>query len=529
MAHETDDQGAQPARQSARTSEIIIGPTKDLIVRIASGFTIPDAPKAESFRKVTWGNEDITSLVTSVDFSASAIKLVCAPGGDNFDLFHRIAHNELRNQQLQMDCINTVILAKFACVVSRNRNLIVDATEWTMIDKERRPRYWIGQLDRAFAYHPGNLATAQNICNFHLRGHHYTYYILSANKDKPWFIIDLGTEALFDRDIIWHDFLALEFLAGQRLNTSIVYSVDEQADILGSMAGFSRGQTHSGSVRPPIPRRGLDLSVWEAPMFRALSACIHTKKEYRITAALHTYIDSVIDDMDTSYLRLQVALESLAFHYLGPNAGSLLVESPDEWEQWVFARRSEILGMVKQQGDGVEDYREQFYKKVLTAWKPLKPPKGWDKWVSERRPEILAMVKKRDGNIDQQLADKFYAKVSKAYEHASRTRVEDAFRTFGLSLTAQMIEEIELRDVPVHQGTMSPEGYDVDRDTGRIALIRSLLIALTSKIINYQGAIIGWEYSPIGELPSLTDWWPIGESASAEAKIVYRTETNPFW
>jgi hypothetical protein len=71
---------------------------------------------------------------------------------------------------------------------------------------------------------------------------------------------------------------------------------------------------------------------------------------------------------------------------------------------------------------------------------------------------------------------------------------------------------------------MAPDGYDGDRDLRRVALVRTMLVALVAMVAGYRGAINGWETGPMGYPLEPDEWWSISEDDRQRASHAFIAE-----
>ncbi len=107
--------------------------------------------------------------------------------------------------------------------------------------------------------------------------------------------------------------------------------------------------------------------------------------------------------------------------------------------------------------------------------------------------------------------DALVQKVKGACRLASGNVVPSAFSAYGLKLKGELIKELGGRNIVVHQGLMAPTGYDVERDLRRVALVRTMLVALIARSVGYRGAINGWEIGELGYPMEEQDWWQVSD------------------
>ncbi|WP_437861934.1 hypothetical protein [Sorangium sp. So ce363] len=80
------------------------------------------------------------------------------------------------------------------------------------------------------------------------------------------------------------------------------------------------------------------------------------------------------------------------------------------------------------------------------------------------------------------------------------------------------------RDIVVHQGLMAPNGYDTVADLRRVALVRTMLVALVGLAAGYRGAINGWEVGGLGYPMEQQEGWEVAESDRTFARRSFIAE-----
>ena len=113
-----------------------------------------------------------------------------------------------------------------------------------------------------------------------------------------------------------------------------------------------------------------------------------------------------------------------------------------------------------------------------------------------------------------------------AYRLSSGRVVPSAFLAYGGTLTEEMKAELERRDLVVHQGLVVPEGADTDRDVRGMRMIRTLLIALIAKSVDYAGAINGWDLGRLGRSIEPHSWWTIRDEDRRAALQTFVAESS---
>lgn len=363
--------------------------------------------------------------------------------------------------------------------VRRAADHTLEAGNW-LVAVQEMPSLWVGRIEGAFRIaYGGNLIIerfspgeprAGHACHFRLSGA-YTYYLvqITKNGETEWFfVVETGGGAP-DSDALTQDFLLLQFVLGVELRIPELLGLTERRTV-ASMTGIgTRKCTHARSALPPVPTEKNNVNwvddAWATVLFDRVSAAWVARPESRPAyfMAFDSYLDATTNHLDADYLRLHVALEAFSYWALrlANQEERMVVKSKPEWKKWV--------------------------KESATAIRSLAAP-----------------------GFENNLVDK----VMGVYRLSSGRVVPSAFLADGpaLSLTAEMETELEARDMIVHQGFMTEEPYDADRETRRIAIVRTMLVALIAKTSGYGGAINGWESGALGrpEEPPET-WWKVSD------------------
>lgn len=300
-------------------------------------------------------------------------------------------------------------------------------------------------------------------------------------------------------NVLGLDFLVIQFVLGRQLRMPDLLGITSDQHTIAWRRGCNTQRHIEENSYPPVPLGQTNVgyvdTAWSALFFTKISQAwrdeptSHTA--YRI--AMGAYLDSMRKHLDSDYMKLQIALEAFA--------------------KWLLSKNPQNARM------NVKDESE------------------WKKWVNDHSDEIKSHAETGRENA---LINKLIS-VSKqsSSERASSERVPVIFRHYGLVLRPEMEEELIGRNKIVHESLMSPEGYDVDRDLRRVALVRSMLVGLLAKAVDYAGAINGWELEEWGKLGKMgerklirrgnpaeppSDWWAIDDAARQHAQKTYIAE-----
>lgn len=371
--------------------------------------------------------------------------------------------------------------------ISRNgrAEATLEAGEWTVLG-DPAPHLWIGSVEN-----PTDIAFGGNLVierirpdglslgrarHFRFNGT-YTYYLVQTGgrADCAWFLLVNTGKATPDREVLEREFLALQFALGRQLRVEQFSGVTPEQQTVGAVSGVGTRLNLSNTSAPPLPivRNNEDRidDSWAPLLFERVVATMNTRLDWHraYTVAFDSYLDAMSSHLDADYLRLQVALE--AFSY------------------W-------ILRLLKK--------GEQTIVKDKGTWKA---------WVADHAISIRELA---SPGFEKNL----YDKVVGVYRLSSGRVVPSAFGLFDIQLTEEMQSELEARNVVVHQGVMAEE-YDVEREVRRIAMVRTLLVALVARSVGYSGAINGWELGAGGYPIEPSPWWTVDEADREAANAVY--------
>jgi len=389
-------------------------------------------------------------------------------------------------------------------------SLIIKTSNWH-IRSDVKPSVWIGRLGGELDIErSGNLIIERREHPDEFMGirQHlflsgaYSYYLVQqgANQNPAWYIVieTQQTENL-DMNVLGLDFLVIQFVLGRQLRMPDLLGITSDQHTIAWRRGCSTQRHIEKNSYPPVPLGQTNVgyvdTAWSALFFSKISqAWRDNPKSHNVfRMAMGAYLDSMSNHLDSDYMKLQIALEAFAKWLLSGNPQNARMNVKDEskWKKWVNDHSAEIMS-----------HAETGREKVLI-----------DKLIS----------------VSKQSSSK----------SASSERVPVIFSHYGLVLRPEMKKELIERNTIAHQSLMSPEGYDVDRDLRRVALVRSMLVGLLAKAVEYAGAINGWELEELGKLGEVgelklikfgypaeppSDWWAIDDAARQHAQKTYIAE-----
>lgn len=359
--------------------------------------------------------------------------------------------------------------------VSLGADLKIEAATWTVQRADVGPSLWVGQLEGELAVDFGGNLIVERLrkdglffgraCHFRLAGA-FTYYLVQRGERKAaaWHLVVDAGSCIPDKEALERDFQLLQFVLGRQLRVPTLLRVVKEGSTCAATNGLgSRSNLNPRSVPPvPINRDNDDFidASWAALLFDRASATMSAKPKARTAfwIALDAYLDGMGQHLDADYLRLHVGLEAFAY--------------------WLLRLANEEEPMV------------------------VRDKVAWKNWVKENSVAIRALAAKGS-------EESLFQKVMTLYRLASGRVVPNAFQAHDLPLSDELKRELEGRDDVVHQGLMAPEGNEGDRDLQRIAMVRTMLVALIARAAGYRGAINGWDVGKAGYPLVPTEWWVV--------------------
>jgi hypothetical protein len=337
------------------------------------------------------------------------------------------------------------------------------------------PSAWLVPLGSA-RLRRGNLVTIDgdiagphhsSISNLRLEGN-YTWHVIRRDQDC-FALVDPGG-AFLDQKLVRYDFEALQGVLGAPLRAEVFSGLAAAGNVTCWAAPLMGGHLGGGAPAvPPVPE-SLGPECWEPVFFEAVAKTMSTTDPVPLFMALGGYLDSVSEyPVQLSYLRLQVTLEALC-RYEEPDMPSL-IRNKASWRDWCKSQRAAI----EDQATTDPGAAQRLFAHVRQA--------------PQQRPEGDAVAK-----------------------HLS---------SLGLSISDELLDEVrEGRNEVVHRLRMSgdSEDWNVERIADRIAMIRTLVLAVLAKRVQYGGPIVGWDGHDRFGSPK---WWvPAADTAAARRRYV---------
>lgn len=460
-----------------------------LLQRIVNGW-VPVLPELGSTDKVEWGGHDLSAVPSIVtiengwlllNYSFSTADVDREVAMPLIDVHHRLNRSPIKGDLKQGWSFTTEETLRDGPRISMRDDTTavaggLKAYRWRATSG-RQPRFWITRITPVHAasmsrnlmielgsggFSPGNLC---------LRGA-ATYYLVNTSHPHAsdrFLVIERDPEGPDALDAVRDDFLALQFVLGERLRPDTFIGLSENGDVeaaVGMQLGMGRLEDAPGCPLVPTSVR----EAWQAAFFTRLSQKLRDAPELRLYIPLALYADVLEEHLDGAYLKLHVGLEAFAERVVSTRAvgNDPLVKSLPDWKAWVASKRGEI--------------------------------------------ESLAFSSAQ--------ADKLINKLNSAPEHATASIVKQAFDGFGVKLSKDLKDEIRYRDVVAHTALMVKDERDreIARDLERIAKVRSMMVALVALAVGYAGPVLGWELDEYGNPKDLSlDGWRLDPDVRTEA------------
>ncbi len=457
-----------------------------LATKIVLGWT-PATPEEERIVAFSWGGKDFSSLVGRIRFDGELMN-VAWDAEDGF-LRHIDGkdHRKLFEQPFEGRLDSG---ATFAADVGLFRsNSLVEGHYWTVRHSEGPSVLWVAEVEgvrglggatadnlaivaRTNASDGSWRAVARNGHRFHGT---YTYYLVPGSDEGRWFLIIDSGSAPPVRDELNADVLALQFVLGTSFSFDVLCGLDEGGNAVAFLGG--RYGRRDGRRSEDVVPRWLIQEHWPSAFLAAISTAYRKRPELRLYIALSFYLDSLAGHhVEGRYLDLHVALEALAFWFL--------------------------------RAEGIEE-------------PPLVVKDKWKPWLKENKATIRSLA-------TAGLEDALYSKVTSLPKRSSGRVVEAAFKHFGLTISPEMSKELAGRNDIVHTAIMfSDRPEDVEEYRERIAIVRTMLVALLARIVGYDGAILGWTREPRRPYNEAdASWWTVTDSTREVALVRYLIESE---
>lgn len=468
---------------------------RGLLCALVYGWT-PTLPNFGAVAQVSLGDADLSTLNPSLEVRGSTLVTAFdARGARNrldelmpFDLDSKLHGSLDGGTTFEVQRISQVHRrGGFSVDDGASASLEIQADDWTAIEGDT-PSIWVGRMEGMGVTNFGGNLIVERVerdgipggrrGHFHLSGVYLYYLVRTQDRTSWWLVVDTRGGGLPDWELLSRDLLTLQFVLGRQLRLPLLIGLTADRQTKACTATSTPRNTLEEGSFPPVPFERNNESwideAWVPVFFEHISAGWRTRQDMNqiFWMALDMYLDAMRNFLDSDYMRLHIALEAFAY------------------------------ALLKTDDDERVDVKDR---------------KAWKKWVKNNEPDIRAHAV--DGRQDA-----LYNKVMAAARLSSGKVVPRAFAECGLSLTEDMRKELEGRDFVIHQGLMSPGGYVVDRDVKRVALVRTMLVALVARAVGYGGAINGWEIGRLGRPIEPQGWWSVTAADRDKAQVAFVAE-----
>jgi hypothetical protein len=413
--------------------------------------------------------------LTAIEFGESVLKLedVYLPLG------------KLANDHAGIDLADgSSVWAKWAFVARRNSSASVNGSstrlteielnEWHWTTNEM-PIAWVGILHGVrFKSRNVLVRDAESDCldSLRLQGN-ATWYLAckGAFGERTCLALITTTERSLREVCLESDFSALEFLIGGPLRLDLLVGVNERNEPVAAFgAGYGYRFRQQTLPKPPIPWDAQN--AWLAVAFPKVVKALTDNGPNPIRIAVCGYVDSTIGHLDGQYLFAQVALEALAYR------------------------------LAEEKKPIVNDVRD------------------WEKWAKSVHDHLRVHA------VDPQAFNTLAVKLKQLSRPTTSRLVEQVLRKMAIEPPTEGLDEIERRNDVVHTMSMTGgESYDIERESRRIRIIRTLLAAVILRHLGYEGALASWDLDE-SRWTEPAEWFCISDRAREESKTIYEADVT---
>jgi hypothetical protein len=302
----------------------------------------------------------------------------------------------------------------------------------------------------------------------------YDLHLLTTSTGRLRLVVDTHGATL-DQRLLGHEVQALEFGLGNSLRIGTFLALNAKHRAFGAAnAAFDR-HLDTKANRGPVPgasghHHGYWAAVFASAVARKLRKDGGEDAPCRIAAT--AYRDSLSGHVHKRYLIAQVALEALAQKLVPKSEGESLVANLDAWRAWVAS----VASAIHEQAKNDDSAR--------------------------------TILNRLNHNV---------------FQSPSGIRVVKALERYGLNVPKEARKEIGLRNPVAHDFVMFKKAMpNANELVKRIAIVQTLLVALTAKYVGYTGPIVGWELDH-SRWPAIPDWWPNQDAPEAHRSFVAAT------
>lgn len=460
-----------------------------VLARLVAGWRVP-AFKSEGGGPFIWNDGDIESTTTAAYEEHG--ELVIETTFSDALLKSHLAH-ELRNRPCAGNLSNGLQFSAemaHAAEVRVGDAVRFECVYWTVSAGSTRPKLWLAPLTVQQSTHPdckngivvidelnsGSSPIRRRIQDILYLNGQYNYYLLlpSDDAESAFLVIDTLSSAPPERSVLHREFLALQFVLGQRLYLSSLAGIDESENVVarvGGPYGLLRTKGFHQKLNPKYPvGDSIELNKlhasgkYAAALFKHVTTIERDHPEYGLRAAMTFYLISIGEILESAALSLHVGLEGLA--------SKMFKVEADKAEHSATRGDAKKLYLTKRHSD-------------------------WKAWCKQHASEILEMSRADVG-------DAILSALQRADSPGAAQKVETMLKHYEIPLTEEVKRVLTARNELVHEARL-PQEDNVDRLVLHESVPRTLLVALIAKAVGYSGAILGYDNS----CPA---WWTATEA-----------------
>jgi hypothetical protein len=336
-------------------------------------------------------------------------------------------------------------------------------------------RYWVAEVEGR-PPKTGNLVVETGktnaLCGLRMESK-YDLHLLTTGTGRLRLVVDTHG-APFDQRLLGHEVQALEFGLGNSFRIGTFLALNAKHRVVGAANAAFDLHFDTKANRGPVPGASGHQHGYWAPVFA--SAVSRKLREDRgedapCRISSTAYRDSLSGHVHKRYLIAQVALEALAKKLVPKAKGKKghLVKNVPAWHAWI----SSVESAIREQATDKDSAR--------------------------------TLLNRLNHNV---------------FDTPTTARVAAALDHYGLKVPEDALKEIGLRNDVAHAFVMfRKELPDANELVRRIAIIQTLLVALTAKYVGYTGPIAGWELDA-SRWPATPDWWPNQDAPGAHRSFV---------
>lgn len=454
-------------------------PTSALVLKIVSGWS-PSPPRLASASTLSW--DGCSLRPQRVRIVNDHVEVEATSQSDLWDRAHHTdpSRSFLISFENGLDLQAEKSLFRSLSMGQQGSRATLAGYNWSAHRKGEGGAIitWVAQLEGDINLHGGNLSTrAFSEVGGHLTTDHlrlsgaYTYYLVWSRRagNKVWHLLICTPDGRRPkRDLLLKDFIALQFVLGRCLRTSLVVGIGPD---LSEVYWLGEQYGNQGNNSEPVIPLFFGKASWAPVLFEKISSSLRSAPDdRRLLSALSYYMESLDDHLDGRYLKRHVAVEAISRTIL----------------------------------DAVE---------TVPSFVDLKK---WGKWLHDQESAIREMA---EPDCEDELVRVLHAMPGGLHGPWSKT----ALRSVSVPLSAEQEAVLEEYEAVTTTGLFRSEVSDsIESGLRSNAILRTLLTALVARHVGYAGEIAGWEREPRRPYqPPPPDWWPVSEQEIEAASRPY--------